>query len=269
MKKKILALCLVVVLVATAITGVTLAYFTDVTDTATNTFTVGNVDIELDEPNWNPKENGNNIMPGAEFPKDPTITVAADSEDCYMFLDVTLNKYKSLAPTMAKYAVAKKYISQELFDSFCETENDKPVFKTSKFLNHFMNNDMATLRIILNDWFVGIDHADWKIVKFGYDCARDDIEGTGNWLTLRLAYIGGAEGSEGPILSAGDKVQFMEKFVMPADVTEDMLDHNLTKNMFYDGGEFIIDFTAYAIQAQEFEVGGVDAAYTAYFAQNK
>ena len=40
MKKKILALCVVISLAAVAIIGGTLAYFTD-TETATNTFTVG------------------------------------------------------------------------------------------------------------------------------------------------------------------------------------------------------------------------------------
>lgn len=48
MKKKILALCLVVALAATAVIGGTLAYFTD-TDAKTNVFVVGNVDIELIE----------------------------------------------------------------------------------------------------------------------------------------------------------------------------------------------------------------------------
>lgn len=46
MKKKIIALCLIVALAATAVIGGTLAYFTD-TKTATNTFTVGNVKINL------------------------------------------------------------------------------------------------------------------------------------------------------------------------------------------------------------------------------
>ena len=48
MKKKILALCLVVALAVTAVVGGTLAYFTD-TDNETNTFTIGNVDIDLQE----------------------------------------------------------------------------------------------------------------------------------------------------------------------------------------------------------------------------
>ena len=46
MKKKILSLCLVLALALTAIGGATLAYFTD-TDSAKNTFTVGNVKIQL------------------------------------------------------------------------------------------------------------------------------------------------------------------------------------------------------------------------------
>lgn len=46
MKKKIMAICLCVALVAVAVVGASLAYFTD-TKSAKNTFTVGNVKIEL------------------------------------------------------------------------------------------------------------------------------------------------------------------------------------------------------------------------------
>lgn len=46
MKKKITAICLCVALLAIAIVGATLAYFTD-NDSAKNTFTVGNVKIDL------------------------------------------------------------------------------------------------------------------------------------------------------------------------------------------------------------------------------
>ena len=54
MKKKILALCLVVALAATAVIGGTLAYFID-TDKADNVFTVGGVRIELVEQERNGK----------------------------------------------------------------------------------------------------------------------------------------------------------------------------------------------------------------------
>lgn len=48
MKKKITALCLCVALLAIAVVGASLAYFTD-TKSATNTFSVGNVKIDLIE----------------------------------------------------------------------------------------------------------------------------------------------------------------------------------------------------------------------------
>lgn len=48
MKKKFLSLCLVMALSATALIGGTLAYFTD-NDAKTNTFTMGDVKIHIDE----------------------------------------------------------------------------------------------------------------------------------------------------------------------------------------------------------------------------
>lgn len=50
-KKKIVSLCLAAVLVVMAIAGATVAYFTD-TDNETNTFTVGNVKIDLLESQY-------------------------------------------------------------------------------------------------------------------------------------------------------------------------------------------------------------------------
>ena len=88
MKKKIFTLCLAVALTATAVVGGTLAYFTD-TDEKTNTFTVGNVDIELTEPDW--KEENAKLIPGREIAKDPTITVTSDSERAYTFMKVKLS----------------------------------------------------------------------------------------------------------------------------------------------------------------------------------
>lgn len=54
MKKKIISLCLVVMLLATAVIGGTLAYFTD-TEKATNTMVIGNVDIDIDELTYDNK----------------------------------------------------------------------------------------------------------------------------------------------------------------------------------------------------------------------
>ena len=80
-KKKIAAIAVAAALAATTAISATLAYFTDKTQTETNTFTVGNVNIALTEPNWDSNAD-HNLMPGTTFKKDPTITVETSSEDC-------------------------------------------------------------------------------------------------------------------------------------------------------------------------------------------
>lgn len=91
MKKKIVALCLCIALAVVAIGGATLAYFTDQTETVTNTFTVGNVKITLTEPKWTPDSK---LVPGTEINKDPTVTVVKGSEECYVRILMTINKSK-------------------------------------------------------------------------------------------------------------------------------------------------------------------------------
>ena len=74
-KRKILALASAVCMVAILAIGGTLAYFTD-KDDATNTFTVGNVDITLTEPNWegSGSQDAPEVYPGEPLAKDPTVT---------------------------------------------------------------------------------------------------------------------------------------------------------------------------------------------------
>ena len=67
MKKKITALCLCVALLAVAVVGASLAYFTD-TKSATNTFTVGNVKIELLESQYHRVNAGRGNATGATEP---------------------------------------------------------------------------------------------------------------------------------------------------------------------------------------------------------
>ncbi|MGM9541680.1 MAG: TasA family protein [Candidatus Limivicinus sp.] len=109
MKKKITAIALVVCLVAVAIVGGSLAYFTD-TEEATNTFEVGNVDITLTEPNWDAalKEDAKaaTLIPGRVIAKDPTITVEATSQRAYTFMKVQLSA--DFVDLLTKYATAQK-----------------------------------------------------------------------------------------------------------------------------------------------------------------
>lgn len=77
-KKRFAAILLCVTLVALAAIGATFAYLTD-TKTVNNTFTIGNVAINLDETNVNDPtgdrvtSNTYNVYPGAVVTKDPIV----------------------------------------------------------------------------------------------------------------------------------------------------------------------------------------------------
>lgn len=118
MKKKILLVGAMMVLVALAAVGVTMAYLTS-QDTAINTFTVGNVTITLDEAKVDDngqaikgegaervKANSYKLMPGLTYDKDPMVTVTS-SDDCYvrMFVAVSdMDKLKAAFPDKKYYA---------------------------------------------------------------------------------------------------------------------------------------------------------------------
>lgn len=113
--KKTIAIIALVVLVAVASVLGTLAYLTS-TDTVKNTFTVGKVNITLDEaevdmngvavtPAKRVKKNEYKLMPGHTYTKDPMVTVLAGSEPSYIKMTVTFSKANELdaifAPTGA------------------------------------------------------------------------------------------------------------------------------------------------------------------------
>lgn len=99
MKKKIFALVLCVAMLAIAIVGGTLAYFTD-NKAATNVFTLGNVNITLTEPSYDTKDGSKDgtihVYPGQVYDKDPTITVAEGSESCWLVATVTISNKSDL-----------------------------------------------------------------------------------------------------------------------------------------------------------------------------
>lgn len=95
-KLLILLLC-TVTLVATGIFS-TLAYLTD-KEAVTNTFTIGQVGISLDEAKVNPdgslvqgadpvQENKYHLLPGHTYTKNPTVHIDSKSESCWVFVKV-------------------------------------------------------------------------------------------------------------------------------------------------------------------------------------
>lgn len=86
-RKKLATIVMALSLAAVALVGTTLAFFKDKTETAVNTFTVGNVKIDLLEPDWNPEE-GKGLVPGATVKKDPFITNTGAS-DGFVMIHIT------------------------------------------------------------------------------------------------------------------------------------------------------------------------------------
>ena len=101
-KALLLVLC-AILLVCASVVG-TLAYLTS-GDEVTNTFTVGDVTITLDEAktdvdgkvitgeNAGRTSEGNqyHLIPGSEYTKDPVVHVVENSENCYLFVKVLNN----------------------------------------------------------------------------------------------------------------------------------------------------------------------------------
>ena len=103
-KALLLTLC-AVLLIAASVLG-TMAYLTSSAEVE-NTFTVGKVEIKLDEAKVNadgiPVEgaarvqaNSYKLMPGTTYTKDPTVTVKAGSEESYVRMKVTFNNAKEI-----------------------------------------------------------------------------------------------------------------------------------------------------------------------------
>ena len=87
--KKVLALVLIICLAMAAGVGATLAYLID-KDSATNTFTVGNVKIELTEEQWDKvgKAEAAEVYGGEALAKDPTVTNTGKNP-CFVRIKVT------------------------------------------------------------------------------------------------------------------------------------------------------------------------------------
>ena len=97
-KKKVFVtvLCAAALVVASVLG--TMAYLTSQTETVTNTFTVGNVAITLDETDVTPmgvkdtdaRVQGNEykLIPGHTYIKDPTVHVDENSETSWLFVKV-------------------------------------------------------------------------------------------------------------------------------------------------------------------------------------
>lgn len=154
--KVLLTLLCAVLLVATTIAG-TVAFLTS-TKTVTNTFTVGDVEIVLDEENVDhdkyddkgnisteataseperDQENDYHLLPNTEHTKDPTVTVKAGSEESYVRMILTVHNASAVQAIIDaddikddEGKVTSKGTVEDYSDLFAGWQTDKWIYET-------------------------------------------------------------------------------------------------------------------------------------------
>lgn len=240
-KALLMSLC-AVLLVAASVLG-TMAYLTDSKDVK-NTFTVGNVSIDLDEAKVNTdgtvvtgadrvKTNSYKLLPGHTYTKDPTVTVLAPSVESYVRMKVTFNKASALIAMCTDPEFAE--------DGPTGVENAFPLIRMVKFVEA----NAAKWDGIIPDNMVDTEEmlADGKY--FAYDAEADT-------LTYYFYY---KETVEAPTADVKLATLF-DSINVPEWATNDQL-------KALQG--FEINVVAEAIQADGFE--NADAAWAAFAAQ--
>ncbi len=100
MKKKATIAVVALALVLCFAIGGTLAWLVDKSDAVVNTFTYGDINIDLSESTGNEYK----MIPGNDITKDPKVTVEANSEACWLFVKV--EKSATYDSYLADYTIA-------------------------------------------------------------------------------------------------------------------------------------------------------------------
>ena len=81
----VIALALVIACIISVIAGVTTAYLITTSGPLENNFTIGEIKLELTETT----SSSYKLVPGTTVKKDPTVSVLAGSEACFLFVKIT------------------------------------------------------------------------------------------------------------------------------------------------------------------------------------
>ena len=93
MKKKLFIIVVSILSICSFIVGTSVAWLSSKTDEVINTFTYGDINIKIEETDTGDNDNNEftneyKMLPGNKITKDPKITVLANSEDSYLFIEI-------------------------------------------------------------------------------------------------------------------------------------------------------------------------------------
>lgn len=138
---KIAALIAAIVLVIGCTAGGTVAWLVSKPKPIVNVFTVGNINATLTETAKEFK-----IVPGVDITKDPVATVKANSEDCYLFVQLTEENW----PAFTEAGSTTRKVKYEIADGWTKLEDGvyyREVLKkdTENRAFHVLKNDQVTV----------------------------------------------------------------------------------------------------------------------------
>ena len=119
-KGKLIILAIAIVALTFSVAEGTIAWLTSKSDTVTNTFTYGDINIVLTETDTKDDDKANTntyeMVPGNKITKDPMVTVKEKSEDCYLFIK------------LEKTANFDTFMEYELLDGWLSLEGQENVY---------------------------------------------------------------------------------------------------------------------------------------------
>jgi hypothetical protein len=182
MKKTLLTIILTVV-VCFAVVGSTFAWLMDKTDTITNTFTVGNVDIELTETaNLDLK-----MVPGKVIKKDPKVTVKANSEACWLFVKVVeTNNLFDTDKKFVTYTIGTNWTALADNPGVYYIEVDETAAKTDVAYGVLLNDQVIINTVATADHFEAARTAQPTLAFTAYAVQREGINNVADAWAIAL-----------------------------------------------------------------------------------
>ncbi len=172
-----------VLVVALASIGGTIAWLTATTATVTNTFTASNIDITLTET-WNTDtdDDGENdswsakMVPGNTITKDPKVTVVAGSEDCWLFVKV--EKSTNL-DNFISYTVVSDWTALDGVDGVYYRKVNAS--NTNQEFSVLANNQVTVKDTVTKDMMDGLSTNNQPTLKFtAYACQSANLSDLNN-----------------------------------------------------------------------------------------
>ena len=141
MKKKIVLSVLMTVCILAVGIGSMIAYFSSITGPVTNTFTVGQVGLSLNETTGGSYQ----MVPGATVEKDPVVTVERGSEECYVYVKL---EWRGGLENHVTYELADGWINLGGIDGVYYRQVDRTAVNMNY---HVLKNDCMVINSDLTE----------------------------------------------------------------------------------------------------------------------